>query len=236
MKRSEINEHILDAEERFRSAGLYLPDWAHWTPEQWGALTDPPDLLLRQKLGWDLTDFGLGSYLTKGLLLFTVRNGVPDIYPTMGYAEKLMVVRRHQVTPMHFHWHKTEDIINRGGGDLFIKMVLADRTTEQPNRESFQVYLDGIGRDFRANDTVILKPGNSITLYPYLYHSFWAENGDCIVGEVSSVNDDDSDNRFLEPLGRFPAIDEDEKPQRLLCTDYAAYVSARNESARRTGQ
>jgi len=30
------------------------------------------------------------------------------------------------------------------------------------------------------------------------------------VGEVSSVNDDTCDNRFLEELPRFPAIEEDE--------------------------
>ena len=45
-----------------------------------------------------------------------------------------------------------------------------------------------------------------------------------LVGEVSLVNDDDKDNRFYTPLGRFPEIEEDEPPLYLLCTDYAKYV------------
>ena len=44
--------------------------------------------------------------------------------------------------------------------------------------------------------------------------------GDVVVGEVSKVNDDTRDNRFLLPTGRFPAIEEDEAPYRLLCTEY----------------
>ena len=41
-----------------------------------------------------------------------------------------------------------------------------------------------------------------------------------LVGEVSSCNDDVADNRFFEPIGRFPAVEEDEPPYRLLCTEY----------------
>jgi D-lyxose ketol-isomerase len=43
------------------------------------------------------------------------------------------------------------------------------------------------------------------------------------VGEVSSVNDDANDNRFHRPTGRFPAIEDDEPPLYLLCTDYPRY-------------
>ena len=67
---------------------------------------------------------------------------------------------------------------------------------------------------------VILGPGESITLTPYLYHQFYAVDGNGLIGEVSSVNDDASDNYFLEPLPRFPEIVEDEAPVRLLCTEY----------------
>ncbi len=65
-----------------------------------------------------------------------------------------------------------------------------------------------------------LKPGESICLTQRVYHKFWAENGRALLGEVSRVNDDQRDNRFLEPLGRFPAIEEDEPPQYLLCSEY----------------
>ena len=31
------------------------------------------------------------------------------------YAEKLIMLKEGQRAPMHFHWKKSEDIINRGG-------------------------------------------------------------------------------------------------------------------------
>jgi D-lyxose ketol-isomerase len=37
------------------------------------------------------------------------------------------------------------------------------------------------------------------------------------------VNDDNSDNRFFEPVGRFPVIEEDEPPLYLLVQDYSKY-------------
>ena len=37
---------------------------------------------------------------------------------TKTYAEKLLVVKEGQMAPMHFHWNKTEEIINRGGNVL----------------------------------------------------------------------------------------------------------------------
>ena len=35
-------------------------------------------------------------------------------------------------------------------------------------------------------------------------------------------NDDENDNRFYEPIGRFPTIEEDEPAYRLLCNEYPA--------------
>jgi len=46
--------------------------------------------------------------------------------------------------------------------------------------------------------------------------------GSVLLGEVSQVNDDSSDNRFEPPMGRFPTIEEDEAPYRLLCNEYPA--------------
>ena len=40
------------------------------------------------------------------------------------------------------------------------------------------------------------------------------------MGEVSTVNDDRTDNVFRESLGRFSQIDEDEEPLHLLVADY----------------
>ena len=75
-----------------------------------------------------------------------------------------------------------------------------------------------------AGTQVRLKPGQSITITPLLYHDFTVEpgSGPVLLGEVSQVNDDSSDNRFEPPMGRFPTIEEDEPPYRLLCNEYPA--------------
>jgi D-lyxose ketol-isomerase len=46
-----------------------------------------------------------------------------------------------------------------------------------------------------------------------------------LVGEVSVVNDNKSDNRFYDPIGRFPKIEEDESPLYLLVSDYPRYYN-----------
>ena len=73
-----------------------------------------------------------------------------------------------------------------------------------------------------AGTKITLSPGESITITPYLYHDFEVEKGTgaVLLGEVSQCNDDNTDNRFYEQLGRFPAIEEDEPPYRLLCNEY----------------
>lgn len=173
------------------------------------------------QLGWDLTDFGSGNFQATGLLLFTLRNGHPA-KGAKSYAEKIMVVEENQLTPMHFHWSKMEDIINRGGGNLMIQLY-ASTATEELSKQNFEVSLDGVRRTCTPGEVVVLRPGESITLNQGLYHSFYGEpgKGRVLVGEVSAVNDDHSDNRFFETLGRFPAIEEDEAPAYLLISDYA---------------
>jgi D-lyxose ketol-isomerase len=88
--------------------------------------------------------------------------------------------------------------------------------------DDVHVSLDGVSHSCPAGTEIELMPGESITLPPRLYHSFWAEpgSGRVLAGEVSAVNDDQKDNRFLEPLSRFPSIEEDEPPRFLLCTEY----------------
>ncbi len=75
----------------------------------------------------------------------------------------------------------------------------------------------------KAGAIVELGPGESISLPPRLYHQFWGAEARVLVGEISMVNDDYRDNRFYEPVGRFPSIEEDELPLYLLVTDYARY-------------
>jgi hypothetical protein len=133
-----------------------------------------------------------------------------------------MVVDVDQVTPMHFHWSKREDIINRGGGHLLIELYNATER-EALAETDVVVRTDGVEHVLPAGSTVRLEPGESITLTPRLYHMFWGAGEPVLVGEVSTVNDDAADNRFYEPTDRFPDIEEDEPPLHLLVGDYGRY-------------
>jgi hypothetical protein len=225
MKRSEINAIMRDADAFVRRQGFHLPPFAYWTPNEWATKGEEVREIIDRQLGWDITDFGLGDYAHTGLFIFTIRNGDPENLKKGGgklYAEKILVSDVNQVTPMHFHWRKVEDIINRGGGKLTIQVynsTEADRLADT----DVTVSLDGVKRIVKAGDTVALGPGESITLPSRLYHKFWAVEGRVLIGEVSLVNDDNTDNRFYEPVGRFPEIEEDEPPLYLLCTDYFQY-------------
>jgi D-lyxose ketol-isomerase len=223
MKRSEINANIRLARQLFDAHCFRLPRWASWSPADWKKAGPEAREIKECMLGWDITDFGLNNFARIGLTLFTIRNGNlarPDNKKT--YAEKIMFVQVNQVTPMHFHWAKMEDIINRGGGDLVIQLYNATLDEDLDHTSEVVAMIDGIRRTAKAGDIVRLAPGDSITLPPRLYHKFWAEKGNCMVGEVSMVNDDTKDNRFHEPIGRFPKIEEDEPPLHLLCNEYPA--------------
>jgi D-lyxose ketol-isomerase len=128
MKRSEMNAIMRDADAFIEARGFHLPPFAHWSPEDWQAKGEEVQEIVGNGLGWDITDFGSGDYENYGLLLFTLRNGNLGNWVTMQgklYAEKIMVVGVGQVTPMHFHWNKAEDIINRGGGELVVQVYNA---------------------------------------------------------------------------------------------------------------
>jgi hypothetical protein len=223
MKRSEINAIMRSADEFIQARGFYLPPFAYWSPDEWA--TKGPEVveIVQHRLGWDVTDFGSGDFARRGLFLFTVRNGHPSKPQSKSYAEKIMVVDDGQVTPLHFHWKKTEDIINRGGRALAIKLYNATPDEGLDEQTEAHVSVDGVLRAVAPGGVVRLGPGESITLRPYLYHEFWGEGGRVLVGEVSSLNDDATDNRFFLPIGRFPAIEEDEPPLYLLCNDYGRY-------------
>ena len=222
MKRSEINQIILDGIKFFDEMKFKLPPFAYWSPSEWKEKNHEYDEIRENKLGWDITDFGSGDFYKTGLFLFTLRNGGADPQnQTKSYAEKIMIVRENQVTPYHFHWKKTEDIINRGGGNLMIKLYNSTKDGDFGS-DPVMVHMDGRKFEVPAGTVLCLKPGESITLMPGQYHSFWGEPGcgQVLVGEVSECNDDASDNRFYEKIGRFPDIEEDEPPVYYLCNEY----------------
>jgi len=224
VKRSEINAIMRDASDFIRRSGFYLPPFAYWTPADWASKVGSAREIVESQMGWDITDFGQGNYEKDGLFMFTVRNGSPENIKTMSgklYCEKIMIVDVNQRTPMHFHWTKVEDIINRGGGKLVIKLFNST-SDERLADTDVTVSIDGLRHTLKAGDKVVLSPGESITLTSRLYHEFWGAESRVLVGEVSLVNDDRTDNRFYEPVGRFPEIEEDEPPLHLLVPDYAS--------------
>ena len=223
MKRSEINRIIRENIGFLRERGFCMPPFAFWSPEDWKSKGHEYDEIRDNALGWDLTDYGSGDFSKTGLFLFTIRNGNqqrPEEYKKP-YAEKIMIVDDGQVTPYHYHWYKMEDIINRGGGTLCVKMYNADENTDLLDEESpVVIHTDGRVYEAPAGTVLRLEPGESVTLYQKQYHSFWAEGGKTLVGEVSQCNDDNADNRFLDNVGRFPEIEEDEPAEYLLCNEY----------------
>ena len=223
MKRSSINRYIAEASAFFSTHSFYLPPFAAWTPDAWTRSGTEADEVRNCRLGWDVTDFTSGHFETLGLTLFTLRNGsISTNSASKTYAEKIMFVRENQVTPFHYHVRKTEDIINRGGKNTGRLAVQLYGRTESGDfaDDRISVSCDGIKREVEPGQTIILGPGESITLTPFLYHMFYAVDGNALIGEVSSRNDDDTDNYFKEPLPRYPTIVEDEAPLRVLCNEY----------------
>lgn len=221
MKRSEINKAIKEMEALAAKNGFALPPFCNWTPEEWETKGEEYDEIRDNMLGWDITDYGLGDFDKVGFALITLRNGNQNNpkYKKI-YAEKLLMLKEGQHSPMHFHWKKSEDIINRGGGTLIIH-VYNDKEGELDDTDVL-VNADGRSYYVKAGTGVLLHPGESITLWPHQYHDFDVVEGtgDVLIGEVSMCNDDNADNRFYEPVGRFPEIEEDEEPYRLLCNEY----------------
>lgn len=222
MKRSQINSIIREMEELIKENGFHLPPFCNWTPKDWENKGHEYDEIRDNMLGWDITDFGLGDFDKIGFGLITLRNGNRnnEKYKKV-YAEKLLFLRDDMMAPMHFHWFKSEDIINRGGGTLLIKVYNDDGKGGLADSD---VLINSDGRSYcvKAGSLVKLLPGESITIWPHQYHEFHVEpgSGSVLIGEVSQCNDDNIDNRFYEDIGRFPKIEEDEEPYRLLCNEY----------------
>ena len=223
MKRSEINKALKEMEAMIQECRFALPPFCRFTPEEWKEKGHEYDEVRDNMLGWDITDYGLGKFDQVGFSLITLRNGnpkKPDVYKKP-YAEKLLYIKDGQSSPMHFHWYKMEDIINRGGGNVLIRVY--NSTPEGGFADTdVTVHCDGREYTVKAGTQIRLTPGESITVYQNMYHDFEVEpgSGAVLLGEVSMCNDDENDNRFYETMGRFPAIEEDEAPYRLLCNEY----------------
>lgn len=224
MKRSEINQVIENSDEFIRSFGFRLPPFAYWPPARFRTDRARIKGIIEAGLGWDITDYGAGDFDRMGLFLFTTRNGSQAELQGGGgmcYAEKIMISRQDQISPMHRHVVKTEDIINRGGATLAIQMFESAADGTLSDTAPVSVHCDGIAQTYQPGAVLQLQPGESVTLRPGNWHKFWGEGGDVLIGEVSTVNDDRTDNIFQDPIGRFAEIEEDAAPLHLLVSDYA---------------
>ncbi len=223
MKRSEINAIMADADEMMRSFGFTLPPFAYWTPSAFKEKAASVRHIIDARCGWDITDYGAGDFDKMGLFLFTLRNGLLSDLTAGGgmcYAEKLLISRQDQLSPMHTHVIKAEDIINRGGATLVVQLYGSDEDGKFAEDRGGEVMCDGVVRSFEPGEKLSFAPGESVTLRPGDWHAFWGDGGDVLIGEVSTVNDDETDNVFRDPIGRFAEIEEDVDPTHLLVSDY----------------
>jgi D-lyxose ketol-isomerase len=188
-----------------------LPSWAYWSKSEYENKSELREYLNKHQMGWDVTDFGKGVFNEQGITLFCIRNGIQGNVNDKPYAEKLLFMQEGQEIPFHSHKIKLEDIINRGGGDLAIEFVEVDEKDQELSNK-ITVLVDGEKILLDPHEPLILKRGQSVTVDRNIFHRFYAVKGSGMVmaGEVSQVNDDNNDNYFLEPIGRFSEIQEDE--------------------------
>ncbi len=227
LRRSEINHLIDESLAILKKAGFFLPPFATWTPDQWKAAGQEWSAARESRLGWDVTDFGLGNFKTIGRVLFTLRNGSSKS-GGKSYAEKVIIGRHGQRAPSHFHKSKTEDIINRGGGDLVLRL-------DPPLDRSYadKVYRDGREILITSGLKIRLQPGESLCIPSGVIHQFWGEETECgkipLIGEVSSFCDDVNDNVFSDNVARFTTIIEDEPARYCLCNELPQFSGITRE-------
>lgn len=160
---------------------------------------------------WDVTDFGLDDFDAYGLVLI-------NLAEENEYCEKLMYARKGMTTPCHAHKKKKEDIIVRNG-KLAIQVWKGEPSQNKVN-EALTIKINGKWDSVRSGDIITLEAGQRVTLNPGIYHEFYPLSEECIIGEVSTANDDLNDNFFTNPdIGRFSEIIEDEEPVVKLISD-----------------
>mgnify|MGYP001095045652 CR=1 FL=1 len=189
MKRSTVNEAVRNATHFFEKNGWHLPP----------------------KPKWDVTDFGLGDFKNKGLVLINLAEEVE-------YCEKLMYAIKGQTTPAHAHKKKKEDIICRTG--MLVVKLWKTHPEETKSDDTFEMKLTGEWKMLRSGDEVTLHAGERITIQQGIYHEFYPSTEECIIGEVSTANDDLHDNFFVDDnIGRFSEMVEDEPALVKLVSD-----------------
>lgn len=227
MLRSWVNGLLDEAEQSFARMGLHLPPFARWTPQEFVERQTAAQAIIDARLGWDVTDFGQGDFARCGAVTFVLRNGQLAQLAEGGgrvYAERAILLRDGQGMPLQTHLLKTKDLVNRGGATLVVGLCGSDESNRPDTRRGVAIEMDGVPQWVEAGRALRLEPGESLTLRPGDWHRFRAEGGTCLIAEISSVNDDVNDNLFAESIERFPLLDEDCEPDRLLIDDYEVWL------------
>lgn len=216
-KRSELNSYIVEVEKVFEKHGVLLPPFAKWTVDDWKAKGHEYDEIRDNCIGWDIWD-PIHDWYKMGGGGLTLRNGsaTDPRYPK-GYCEKVAVVMPGQMVPWHYHFHRQEDIINRGGGKLVIEVCNHTPDDKLDEVNDVEIHKDGRRYMGPPHSRVYVMPGESITINTGTYHRFWAEpgTGEVVYYEVCKVNDDAHDNVFLdlpEDHERYTQWEEDVPP------------------------
>ena len=222
MLRSFIDRRIeamLDFCERY---GFRLPPFALWNADDFRAAPDSARRIAQSGLGWNIVEFRRGAFASEGLSVFTLRMGdwraLKDGAGRL-YSEKALFAENGQRTPHHYHVVKTEDIMNRGGARFVVELFKVDRAGRRLD-ERVRVLKDATMVEVAAGGRIVLEPGESLVLEPYVAHAFWAEGGATLGGEVSLANDDATDNYFLPPPDAPAPIDEDAPMRHPTVGDY----------------
>jgi D-lyxose ketol-isomerase len=232
MKRSEINAAIARAIDNAKKYGVALPKWADWHPLQFGADCDG---IRHQRLGWKAVDFGLDKFNECGLVVLSLtaplvdeygeplttaqRVGAYD-YPVTGFSRKYLFVQAGQTEPHHFHRQKKrKEVKVIAGSSVRFELAWADSDTELSSTREVVVQVDGMSHHLPANGSIVVNPGETITLPGDLSHiiSVPAGGPDTIMEEISTANNDRSDNifPFMTPTSQ-PVIEDQEARYQLL--------------------
>jgi D-lyxose ketol-isomerase len=223
MRRSFIDRRIDAMLELCERHKFKLPPFALWGEAQFRAQAASAERIRQAGLGWNVVEFSPGAFATRGLSIFTSRMGDwRSLAAGSGrlYAEKAIMAEDGQRTPHHYHIVKTEDILNRGGARFIVELFKVDSAGARLD-ERFQALKDADLLDLAPGARVSLEPGESLTLEPFIAHSFWAEGGRVLAGEISLANDDATDNYFLPPLAPFDPIEEDAPVRYVTVRDHA---------------
>ena len=220
MKRSQI-DYIIEEDIKFiQEVGFLLPPFALWTLCDWRIKGHEYDNIKANMLGWDVSDYGFGNFSECGIVAFTIRSGNENSGDyAKPYAEKLLILESNQECPLHFHPNKIEDLINRGGGDFFIKLYNANCDKSLSNAP-VEVLMDGHKFIVEAGEVIRVKPGESITLKPRQYHSFWAEHSKVLFGEVTMS---DNIHHFYDKIPSQMIIEEDSQKKYVLSNEYKEF-------------